>query len=45
VPVNHEPDRGPQDLVVVPGAPRNAGGKVNKGVLRTQDEKGTPEQT
>ena len=27
----------PKDLVVVPELPRNAGGKVVKGVLRTQD--------
>jgi fatty-acyl-CoA synthase len=34
----------PKDLVVIPELPRNAGGKVSKGLLRTQDEKGTPEQ-
>ncbi|MEU8635429.1 hypothetical protein AB0C38_24970 [Amycolatopsis sp. NPDC048633] len=27
----------PKDLVVVPGLPRNAGGKVDKGLLRAQD--------
>jgi fatty-acyl-CoA synthase len=31
----------PKDLVVVPELPRNAGGKVIKGVLRAQDEKRT----
>jgi fatty-acyl-CoA synthase len=31
----------PKDLVAVSGLPRNAGGKVTKGALRTMDEKGT----
>jgi fatty-acyl-CoA synthase len=33
----------PKDLVVIPELPRNAGGKVRKGLLRTQDEQRTPE--
>ncbi|WP_328617534.1 AMP-binding enzyme [Amycolatopsis sp. NBC_00355] len=32
----------PKDLVVLPGLPRNAGGKVDKGVLRAQDEASAP---